>query len=326
MIKKIIKTTSFLSILTTLSILSIFNPQDIFAQSSTINLSVSPPITYMSIKPGEKKDFLVILENKGDTTLEVNPDVVDFDADNMTGQPILKETSTFPYISFASNLSIEKKKLNGEYTVVVEPHQTINLPITIDMPKGKQEEEHTMTLLFDFKKQTDDPSEDSQAKVAGTVGSNLILLVTNNNSDRGDLIVKKIKSLPTIDSFMPIRFTALAENLGKNATAASGSATISNWQNKEVAKFDIHPDMILSGKSRELREKDFVSSEFRYKKPFLIGIYQIKIELKKSSIPEAETFILKKTIIALPFSFVLLPLSGLLLYSGYRLVIKKTSV
>jgi hypothetical protein len=320
MIKKIIKTSTFISTVSIITILSVLHPRSISAQTSTINLSISPPVTYMSIKPGETQTYQIQAENLGDATVEVIPSLLDFEADNMTGQPIVKSTGTFKHIRINDGLASFGKKF------YLEPKQKSSIPITIDIPKSDQEEEYAMTIFFTFKNKTGETIKDSQAKVAGTVGSNLILLVTRNNSDRGNIVIKNIKSMPTIDTFMPIRFTAFAENIGKNATAASGSATITDWKNNEVAKFDIHPDMILSGSSRELREKDFVSNEFRYKKPFLLGIYSIKIELKKNSTPDSETFILKKTIVALPFSIILLPLSGFLLYSGYRLVIKKTSI
>lgn len=320
MIKRIIKTSIFLNTLSLVSIISILNPNTVSAQTSTINLSISPPVTYMSIKPGEAQTYQISAENLGDATLEVIPSLLDFEADNKTGQPIIKSTGTFKHIRINDGLSSFGKKF------YLEPKQKTNIPITIDIPKGGQEEEYAMTIFFTFKNKTAETVKGSQAKVAGTVGSNLILLVTRNNSDRGNIVIKNIKSMPTIDIFMPIRFTALAENIGKNATVASGSATITDWQNNEVAKFEIHPDMILSGSSRELREKDFVSNEFRYKKPFLLGIYRIKVELKKNSSPDSETFVLNKTIIALPFSIILLPLSGFLLYSGYKVVLRKASI
>jgi hypothetical protein len=317
MIKKLLKTTI---ITTIVSLLTFIGASDVSAQASTINLSISPPVTYMSIKPGEAQTYEIHAENLGDSTLEITPSLLDFEADDQTGQPIVKETGTFKYIKINDGLSSFGEKF------LLKPKQRISVPVTIDIPKTGQEEEYAMTIFFDFRNQDLEPKKDSQARVAGTVGSNLILLVTRNNLDRGNLIVKSIKSFPTIDSFMPIKFSALAENIGKNATPASGSATITNWQNKEIAKFDIHPDMILSGSSRELREKDFVSNEFRYKKPFLLGLYKIKIELNKNTSPDSETFVLNKTIVALPFSIILLPLTGFLLYSGYRVILRKTKV
>jgi len=314
---KILKTSAITVFIILLSFVIYVNKVN--AQASRINLSISPPVTYMSIKPGEEQTYQIRVENLGDSTLEITPSLLDFDADNKTGQPIVKQTGTFKYIRINDGLSSF-----GE-SFYLEPKQKKAIPITVDIPRSEQEEEYAMTVFFTFKNKTDEKQKDSQAKVAGTVGSNLILLVTRNNLDRGNIIVKNITSMPTIDSFMPIRFTALAENIGKNATPASGSAKISNWQNREIAEFEIHPDMILANSSRELREKDFLSNEFRFKKPFLLGIYHISIELNKNSSPNSDVFVLNKTIVALPFSIILLPLSGIILYSGYRVILKKTN-
>jgi len=287
------------------------------AQASRINLSISPPVTYLSIKPGESKTYQIRAENLGDSTLEITPSLLDFEADNLTGQPVVKQTGTFKYIQINEGSSFFGESFN------LEPKQKKTIPITIDIPRSEREEEYAMTIFFTFKNKIDEQQKETQAKVAGTIGSNLILIVTKNDLDRGNIIVKNIKSMPIIDSFMPIRFTAIAENIGKNATPASGSAKIYDWQNKEVAQFEVHPDMILADSSRQLRENEFLSREFRYKKPFLLGIYRITFELNKNSSLDSEIITLNKTIVALPLSIIILPLSGFILYSGYRLVLIK---
>lgn len=287
--------------------------------TSPIDLSVSPPVSYVSIKPGESDFYEIRLENLGVEALEITPTLLDFEADNQTGQPVVKSTGTFPYLKLNNGLT----KFESSFTLA--PKQKLRIPVNIDIPKNASEAEYAMTIFFTFKNQIDPKVPNSQAKIAGTVGSNLILLITRNNSDRGELRVKSISALPTIDSFMDIKFQALAENIGKNATPASGSATIYNWQNKQLAKFDIHPDMILAGSSRELREKEFLSNEFRYKKPFLLGLYKITIELNKNSQDGAEKITMSKTILALPVSILVLPLLGYLLYSFYKALLKKTT-
>lgn len=290
----------------------------VFAQASRINLSISPPVNYFSVKPGESERYEIQAENLGDSTLEVTPNLLDFEADNMTGQPVVKQTGTFEH------LRLDDGNLDFGKPFYLEPKQKKKISVSINLPRNAEEEEYAMTIFFSFKNKLNESVSDSKARISGTVGSNIILLVTRNNLDRGNIVVKNIKSLPTIDSFMPIRFTALAENIGKNATPASGSATITNWQNKEVAKFEVHPDMVLAGSSREIREKDFLSNQFRFKKPFLIGMYKITVELNKNSQENTETVKLSKTIVALPFSIIILPLSAFLLYSGYRVVLGKT--
>jgi len=116
----------------------------------------------------------------------------------------------------------------------------------------------------------------------------------------------------------------LADNIGQNATPASGSATITDWQDNEVATFEFHPDMVLKESSRGLREKEFLSSQFRYKEPSLLGIYKVTAKIKQNSLSDSEYFTISKTIIALPFSILILPLGGILLYFGYSAILRKT--
>lgn len=287
--------------------------------TTPIDLSISPPVNYLSIKPGEARSYQIRLENPGDQALEVTPSLLDFEADNKSGQPVVKSTGTFPY------LKLDGGQIKMGSSFILESKQKLLIPVEIEIPKSANEEEFAMTIFFTFKNKIDPKVPKSQAKVSGMVGSNLILLITRNNLDRGELQIKNISSWPTIDSFMDIKFSALAENIGKNATLASGSATIYDWQNKELAKFEIHPDMILAGSSRELREKTFVSNQFRYKKPFLFGLYKIKLEIGKNSQIGAEKVSMTRTIFALPFSIILLPAIGYLLYSVYRNILAKVN-
>lgn len=308
-----------LLILTTIIVLGKLCPNAVQAITTTsIDLSVSPPVNYVSIKPGETKSYEIRLENPGETTLEIVPSLLDFEADDRSGRPIVKKTGTFPY------LKLNHGALNFGSSFTLEAQQKLKLIINLEIPKTAPEEEFTMTIFFSFKNKIDLNMPNTQAKVSGTVGSNLILLVTRNLSDRGEIQLKSISTWPTIDSFMPIQFKVLAENIGQNATAASGSATILDWHDQKLAEFTIYPDMILAGSSRELRENELISTEFRFKKPWLLGLYKIKIDLRKNSQLSTETVSLTKTIVALPITITLLPLIGYTLYYFYRTLLDKT--
>ena len=109
---------------------------------SKINLSVSPPITYISIKPGEEKQYEIKVENPGNSTLQITPSLLDFDADGMTGQPIIKETGTFKYIEIKSD------QISFNQKFILKPGQIISIPININIPKSAIEEEYAMTIFL----------------------------------------------------------------------------------------------------------------------------------------------------------------------------------
>ena len=127
-----------------------------FAQASRINLSISPPVLYLSIKPGEKLTYEIWAENLGDSALDVTPSLLDFEADNKTGQPVIKQTGTFKHIKVNNGLTTF-----GE-SFTLEPKQKRSVPITIDIPRSEQEEEYAMTIFFTFKNQVEGPNQDSQ--------------------------------------------------------------------------------------------------------------------------------------------------------------------
>jgi hypothetical protein len=74
---------------------STLNSDGLVNQTPELNLSLSPPITYLSILPGETKSFQLNLQNSGSRNLLVQLQLADFESDNLTGQPILKLGSKF---------------------------------------------------------------------------------------------------------------------------------------------------------------------------------------------------------------------------------------
>jgi hypothetical protein len=63
---------------------------------SNFNLSVTPEVQYMWIKPGSKIRHTITLENKGTTPLVVTPSIHDFEADGASGAQYLKKQLRFP--------------------------------------------------------------------------------------------------------------------------------------------------------------------------------------------------------------------------------------
>lgn len=311
----------------TLSIISgIFGPNPANAQSSRapMAVSVSPPVSYLTVKPGENLNYQIQVKNLSNVPLEIRPELADFVPDEMSGRPVLREGSNF------NQLTIDGQPPALTVPFTLQPNQAKNVQVVIDLPPSAPEAEYSLTILFAFSINQEflvgnsSSVGQSAAIVEGKVGSNLILLSSRNNLDRGLIKPIKITSLALIDSFMPIEFTARAENSGKNATPAVGFASIYDWRNKEIARFEIHPDMILANSSRPLREKDFLSEEFRYKGPLHVGFYKIKIELQENTTEKAQINHITKTIVAIPIVILLLPLLGLTMYLIYKSIIKKS--
>jgi len=277
--------------------------------ASSLELAISPPVTYLSLKPGEKTQHQITLENKSDRELQITPSIADFEPNNINNQIILHEQSNFKYI----NITDENKSFGQAF--LLPAHEQVIVTYELDIPQSALEKEYKLTLLFAAQvNQAEKIASASQVNIA--VGSNLILLVSKSNQDEANLTITKISTWSIVDSLMPISFHILAENDGKNASSVRGQVKITSFSGQELANFDFYPDMILAQSSRYLRTKDFISEKFKFKKPFILGIYQIKSDLAGSSSQN-------KTIIAFPFSFLCLPLLVFIVYYLYRYGKKK---
>ena len=121
-------------------------------------------------------------------------------------------------------------------------------------PAGAKEQEYPLTILFHQQSPIANASSNldtSQAKtqVSGSIGSNLIVLVSDQDLDP-QLQVKSINSPWLVDTLGSMEFTPVLENQLVSAAVASGSASVSNWQGKKLATWQIFPDVVLGGSTR----------------------------------------------------------------------------
>lgn len=297
-----------------------------------IDLTVSPPVSYLLLKPGETNRHVVTLEQYGTIPLEMEVLVVDFQADGRTGQPNLGDlanlsATTFPHVRLeGSGLMIDSAGTGASFTLGVGERRTITLVFAL--PDTQVEREYPMSVLFTARPAGSVIQSGSGASVSALVGSNLIATVSRTERDRGRLQPKTIDAPTILDSLGRLNFTILAENTGLNATNASGSATITNWQGTEVARYDFYPDMILANSTRLLRtstdgsdpldpdiDPSLISEVFGYEAAFLLGPYTIDIELAHNGqLESAGSTRVSARVVALPYSLVMIPLIILLVW------------
>lgn len=295
--------------------------------TKAIDLVVTPPVEYVSLKPGESLQHRVVIEQKGQIPIEVTPHLVSFESDGISNKPLLKSESDFkqfslelpiPQIDTSVQLPLsDNTTQSGPVPTkgfVLQPGEKKTVGVTFNTLPSSLEKEYPLTLLFFAKAQEDDLTiNSSQTKVQGAIGSNIVLLVSNSDRNRGNITIESIQPPRIIDSLSDLHFSILAKNTGPHATQASGSAKITNWQGTEVAQFMFFPDMILANTSRLLRtagsndsnnikniedlDPTAVSSTFRYKPFFLLGPYTITASIEN----EVQSI----TVFALPYSIII---------------------
>jgi hypothetical protein len=314
-IKKIASSTLLFGTLFLLSGLS----HKIKAQTD-ISLSVSPPISYLQVPPGTTRNHTVVLENKSDKAITVTPSIVDFSPDGKTGRAIISNELSFPYITFGIS---DIKDLS------IPAHKKAQLTLYMDIPQDASEREYPLTILFFSKNET--PAfkiNESNSKITGAIGSNLVVLVSKESKLSQVLRVIDTNTPRFIDSFGRIEFSPLVKNESFASVAASGSAKILNWKKDIIVEFDIYPDIVLGSNTRELRAlRPGISSDkpetgvFSYKPKLLLGPYQIVINIENNQESNSQHV---EVVYAFPFSITLIILVGVAVGFIYYKKIKNT--
>ncbi|MBP7876202.1 hypothetical protein KA012_04375 [Candidatus Woesebacteria bacterium] len=289
-------------------------------------LSVSPGTAYLKVKPGTTVIHTIMLRNKGSEPVTVTPRIVDFETDGTTGTPVLLETSTFPYLSNQAEVLSP---------ISIDPDQQANVPFAIKAPENAPPQEYHLTILFDQQS----VGEANASALVPSVGSNLIVLVSDADPN-ASLKVISLQRPVIVDSFRPLSFQPIAENLGQAAALASGSAVIRDWRGVIVAEMPIYPDVVLAQTTRELRAAQpaepalpddpkaaiatlFNAASFSYKEPMILGAYTVEFNIKDVTGAGETTTVQKFTVYAFPFSALAVGIVTALVLFGLRFIKKK---
>jgi len=325
-----------------------FFPQRILA-ASALDLKIYPPVAYLSVKPGAGINHQVKISNDGLYTLEVTPLLVNFHGDDKTGLVVLEQKSDFTYL----NLDGDPNKWGK--SILLKPGEEKTLTFVIAIPSEATYQEHYLSILFQAKQLSYSSIANDHSVVSAVVASNVILLVSGDEQNRGELSIEQFFLPKVADSFMGFSFSALVKNIGLNATPIEGHIQISHWPDQSVETYELYPDMVLTGGKRlvramseddlqtlekmeeakeitiasgenyEVKKTNFINeklrSKFFYKKGFLIGAYDLELKIGDD--------LLQKRIIVLPFSILLIAILIPFLYWIFMLFqksFKKKSV
>jgi len=286
-----------------------------------LDLTIFPPTAYLTVKPGTSLTHRIILKYEGTVRAKILPELVDFTTDGLTGTPVLQKPSQLDYIK----LQNPDKQLGTPF--VIEPGTQTELMLTIEPPLHAKQGEQPLSLILTAIPDTTVIFDGGSAQASGAVASNIILSVQNDFDNQADLRIEKIRLPKIVDSFSSINFKVLAKNIGRNAAAATGQIRLNHgWSGKELKHWYIYPDVILANSTRELRSlaqdpdslnpnnDEIIFEKLNYKPPFLIGPYEVTVNLSSANQPNNTTHQRTQTIIALPLSIIGFLILGVSLY------------
>jgi hypothetical protein len=313
----------------TLLFCALIRPSHIKAQEDTgettpFDLSISPPTAYLKLNPGNVSAHSITLKNNGTVTLSVTPTLVSFYADGATGNPVLSQTSEFPYLDM-NKTSFETLKL--------PPKATAQLTLNFTVPASAEDKEYPLTVLF--KAENTSPSGDpSLSPVSGTIGSNIIVLVSNQEFLQDTFTVESFTKHHFVDSFARLEFTPIVKNNSFAAAAASGSAVLKNWRGNTVAEYEIAPAVVLGYSSRQIEPLSTTESItdakglriFTYDAPFLIGPYSFSVFLPSGDVENPVLTEHKIIVWAIPFALLIAVALTAFALGGYYYFKKKSEL
>ena len=298
--------------------------------NAALSLSVHPPVAYVAVKPSEKLKHTLVVKNHGIHPLEISVNITDFKADGKTGKPVLQPGKVF---NRTTNPSLDF----GE-PFVLQPGRNHSINLQIDVAEIVPEKEYPLAIMINARSAAVEnneisSSDSSYSQVAGTVVSNLIVYIGENEDNQGLLEIAQLNLPKVVDSFAGIKFDILARNTGKNATLVQGEANIKNIFEHSIAEYIFYPDFVLANSTRMVRgvikdpklfdseglldpEKvDTLITQYHYKSPFMLGLYRLHIQLGEDQ--------LEKTVIALPLSLLVLAGIGWLMHLGWKQTVRR---
>lgn len=244
---------------------------------SDAQLSVSPPTAFIKLKPGSKTTHTITLENTGSQTVRVKPVFYDFKSDGQTGLPQLQNQFSFPYLDIPPS---------GFPQVTIPARGKGQLTLMFTPPMDAQEGEYPFTVVFES-----EPGQVSGLTTIGQgIGSNLIVLVTNQDQTAPSLSIDQLKTSRIVDSFRPLGLEVLIKNNGLSSQVASGSATLKNWRGELITSFTLYPDIVLGNSTRLGRslhvnpqstadDNPYSAGEFVAPAGFRLGLYTWEVKL-----------------------------------------------
>lgn len=301
------------------------------AQTTGLGLTVTPPVSYLRLQPGEKAIHQITISNHGSTALTVTPSLHSFSTPDGTNRIQIESTHDFPYLRVASQAAGNRLRMGDGYTL--PPGSQADLDLVIDVPESAATTEYHLTTLFSAQAIQNSPAEAIGAILQGSIGSNLIVTIGGKNQPPESLALLGIKSSRVVDSFGQLEFIPLVSNPASQAQQATGSAELLNWRGQVVATYQVYPDVVLANDQRQLRRQLLASAAatvaepagFSYRSHALFGPYRFRLTLYKpnTSLDTTLTTISTQEVTswAVPWRVGLILLLGGLIWFGYQFMV-----
>lgn len=279
-------------------------------RAQEISLSISPPITELTIQPGRSYDQIFTLRNDG-TPVIIGPKIVLFiPLDRLGHAELIEDKNSID--AFAPWFYFDQTPVS------LGTGGSHNFIVRITPPPGTSEKDYYFTFIAEVQNDNNLGVNNSQAQAR--IGANILVSISKDGDPNKKASILSFSALRIIDSFTGLTYKILIGNSGSSFFKPTGKITIDQIFGSTTT-LNLTPLNILVGGSREItciQSEEIIPCKLPGK--FLVGIYRANLSF---TIDDAGESIEKQIYtIAFPFSIVL----GLItIFIIYRMIRKLTS-
>ena len=224
------------------------------ASAQSLNLSISPTIIELLIRPGKSVLIAYNVENNGDPLVLLSG-VTSFKPVGITGQVQLE-----PELSGPVRFSLDNSQLKLGQGVFLNSHDKQQYLLKIRVPPNVEEGDYYYTFYV----QSDSGallSGTNQSKSSATIGANILISVSDSGKTESNGVIAKFyiisksifnflnKKLLFFDSQDPIALQLIVQNTGKNMMKPYGAITLTGSLG-ERATYKLTPVNIIAHSDR----------------------------------------------------------------------------
>lgn len=233
-------------------------------------LTISPPITNITIKPGQTITQTIKVTNPTNKLVQIYPEAMDFKALGEGGQPsfYLSESSSGGY-SLASWVRFPYDQL------ALTPQQVVNFQYTIIAPKNAESGGHYGAVFF-VSNPPKNTKPGSQVSIGSMVGSLILATVPGNITEKAS--ISNFSSNQKIHLNNKVIINTKIQNKGNIHIVPIGSIVIKNITGKIVDKLSFN-DQAGNVLPASIREFDNTWNSHK----FLFGYYSANLNLTYGS-------------------------------------------
>jgi hypothetical protein len=211
-------------------------------------MTISPPVLDVTLNPGDVLSDVVQIYNEEDVPFKVTPHVVNFyqkAGDETSGSP-----EFYPADQVKNGYELAPWIVLKSEATVVQPHERVNFPIDIKVPKDAQPGSHFGAVQI----LAGNPGESPDAAVAIERGTSVLVFVRVSGNARDEMSVSRFAGDKQAYSHLPVDFHIRLDNTGTTHLRPTGDIFVKDMFGRQVAAVLVNPGpdfkSVLPGTSR----------------------------------------------------------------------------